>query len=192
MKISGHVRAFLLPILLTVFSVAWAGGTPLEAYSPETCMVWSLEGVLPEDQNRPQSALSGTEKLRKTLGKELQQARAQGSEPRLFMGQAFPRKKNQQPPPEQTHDVGCIRIQPYVGSGKEPRLQCHIATGDHIETYVFPELPPQKKNELASYGCTGECAGYPVVVVHEMPWEDGSASRRQKRASTEYAKRCSK
>lgn len=154
--------------------------------------MWSLDDALPEDLTQLQSALSGTPKLRKTLTKALQQAGAQGSETRLFMGQAFPRRKNQHPPAEQTHDVGCIRIQPYVGSGKETRLQCHIEIGDHIETYVFPELPLQQKNELASYGCTGECTGYPVLVVHEMPWEDGPASRRQKRASTEYAKRCFK
>lgn len=185
-----HLRPCLLLVFAAMASSALSAGTPLEAYSPVGCSVWSLQDALPEDLAEPRSALSGTPELRKRLSADLRDARAKGGEPGLFMGQAFPKKKGLQPRAEQIHEVGCIRTQAPAGSGQDRRLQCHVEAGGRMEAYVFHILPPQKKNELDSYGCKGECSGYPMLVVHEMPWEDGPPSRRQARASSEYVRRC--
>jgi len=190
MNIRYCVFACLWPILVMMGSSAWAAGSLLEAYSPLECSVWYLEDALPEDLARPQSARSGTPKLRQVLSSNLKSATVNGVKSHLFMGQSFPKKRNQEPKPDQTFEIGCILQTPPVGSGTDSRLQCHVDVGNRIVTHVFQTLPKQKKNDLESYGCLGDCTGYPVLVVHETPWEDGPASLRQKRASAEYAKRC--
>jgi hypothetical protein len=192
MNIRDYLQVFPLYIFAAAPSLALAAGTPLEAYNPASCMFWILEDAIPEDLNQQDSAFSGSPRLRDDLNQALQRARAQGSAPRLFMGKAFSNRKDLKPSDDQIHDVGCILMQPTPGSGKESKLQCHIEIDDRVNSYVFRKLPPQKKYELASYGCIGKCTDYPVPVIHEMPWEDGSTSRRQERASTEYAKRCLK
>lgn len=183
-------RLCLLLFSAVVTSSAFSAGTPLEAYSPVGCSVWSLEDALPEDLTPPHSALPGTSRLRQVLSAGFRDALTRGAEPVLFMGQAFPKKKGLQPRTEQIYEVGCIRMQTPAGSGQDRRLQCHVEAGGRMEAYVFHILPPEQKNEPESYACKGECSGYPVLVVHAMPWEDGAASRQQARASSEYARRC--
>lgn len=190
MIVSNHRFACIFTILAVAASSTFAGGTPMEAYGPLDCAVWSLEDALPDDLTQDSSARSGAPKLRQVLSASLQKARSKGGEPVLFLGQTFPKKKAQQPKMEEIHEVGCIRQPVPSASGNTHSLQCFVEMGVHIQTYAFYELPPQGKNALASYACVGECASYPVLAVHEMPWEDGSASSRQKRASAAYAKRC--
>lgn len=185
-----HSRPRLLLVLAAVASPTFSAGTPLEAYSPVECSIWSLEDALPEDLARSHSARSSPPGLRQALSAGIRDARARGDEPELFTGQAFPKRKGPLPRTAQTQAIGCLRIQIPSGSGKDRHLQCHVEVSGRLETYVFRALPPQMRNEPKSYGCEGECSAYPVRVVHEMPWEDGAASRRQRRASLEYAKRC--
>ncbi len=190
MNIRNSACACLLLLLASMGASSWAAGSLLEAYSPAECSMWYLEDALLEDLARPQSALSASPKLHQVLTDNLQSAMAKGFDAQLLRGQAFPKKKGQEPKAEQISEIGCIRQQRLVGSGNDSGLQCHVEVGNRISTYVFQTLPKQRANELESYGCTGDCVGYPVLVVHQTPWEDGPASRRQKRASTEYAKRC--